>query len=92
MKPAVTQVTTLLELERLIHTVPGVVLSFGAPWCSPTVEFKPIYEKIARACQSEMMTFVSVNTDEATEIAKKYKVSSLPQFVFFYQRKEYNRV
>jgi thioredoxin-related protein len=39
-----------------------------------------------------MMTFVSVNTDEATEIAKKYKVSSLPQFVFFYQRKEYNRV
>ena len=92
MLPSVKEVKTLTELETLVHTSPGVVLSFWAPWCSPTTNFKPVYERIAKACQSEMITFVSVNTDDATEIAKKYKVDSLPQFMFYYQRKEYKRV
>ena len=68
MKPAVQEVTKLAELDTIIQTVPGVVLSFWAPWCGPTKEFKPIYEEIAAKNKSEMITFVSINTDNAREI------------------------
>jgi thiol-disulfide isomerase/thioredoxin len=65
LRPAVKDVTKLAELNTLIQTVPGVVLSFWAPWCGPTKKFKPIYEELAKECQSDMITFLSINTDDS---------------------------
>lgn len=61
----------------------GVVLiDFFADWCMPCLMMSPIVEEIANKF-SKKIKVGKVNVEEGHEIAQRFDVSSIPNFVLF---------
>lgn len=69
------------EKEVLNESKP-VLVDFYADWCGPCKMMAPIVEKIAEQA-SENIKICKINVDEASEIASKYGVMSIPTFIVF---------
>lgn len=69
------------EREVLQSEIP-VVVDFYADWCGPCRAMGPILEEVA-AESAGSVKIVKVNVDQAREIAREYKVSGMPTFLFF---------
>ena len=63
-----------------------VLVDFNADWCGPCQMQKPILEKLTADFQ-----IVSVNIDDAPELAEKYEVSSIPCMILFENGEEVQR-
>lgn len=55
------------------------VLRFTADWCGPCKQYKPVFEKWAATRKD--ITILSVDVDEHPDLAKRYRVSSIPTTV-----------
>lgn len=69
------------EQEVLNSDVP-VVVDFYADWCGPCKMMAPIVDQIA-AEYAGKVKIGKINVDENIELAQKYRVMSIPTFVFF---------
>lgn len=74
----VTKENFVTEIET--YTKP-VVIEVSASWCGPCQQMKPIFEQAARD-MGDACKFAAVNVDSSREIAIKYRVTSIPTFVF----------
>ena len=63
-----------------------VLIDFSADWCMPCVMMGPIVEDIAKKF-SKQLKVGKVNVEEGREIAQKFNVSSIPNFVLFKEGK-----
>lgn len=70
------------ENEVLKSEVP-VLVDFWAPWCGPCQMMGPIIEEIAKEMEGKPVKVAKLNVDEATAIAEKYNVMSIPTFKIF---------
>ena len=70
------------EAEVLKAEVP-VMVDFYADWCGPCKMMGPVFEEVA----AEVTTtkFGKINIDEAMDIAKKYRVMTIPTFIVYKQ-------
>lgn len=66
------------------------VIKFWAPWCGPCKMYNPVIEKLDN--EFEHVTFLSIDTDQVPEIAKQYKISSLPTLVLLHNGEEKKRI
>ena len=69
------------ETEVLQSETP-VLVDFYADWCMPCKMFAPTLEEVAESYEGKMKV-VKVNVDEATPLAQKYRVMSIPTLKLF---------
>lgn len=58
-----------------------VLVDFWASWCMPCRNLGPIVEEIAM--EQEQIKVGKVNVDEEPELARRYRVMSIPTLMFF---------
>ena len=67
-----------------------VVVDFFAEWCMPCLMLSPIIEDLAENMKE--VKFVKINTDDNSDISKKYGISSIPCLIIFKEGKEIERL
>ncbi|MCM8771907.1 MAG: thioredoxin [Candidatus Omnitrophica bacterium] len=70
------------NFEEIIKNNENVIIDFWANWCMPCKIMIPVFEKLAEKYKNKIV-FAKVNVDENPEIAEKYKIMSIPTFIFF---------
>lgn len=68
--------------DEVIASTTPVLVDFWAPWCPPCRMLSPVMDEIA-AEKEGVAKIVKVNVDENQELAKRYKVQSIPLLLFF---------
>ena len=71
------------DFEELISGEELTVVDFSATWCMPCRMLKPILEQVADKIDD--VNFYALDIDENEEIAKKYRIFSVPTLVAFKQ-------
>ncbi|MDE0267255.1 MAG: thioredoxin [Thaumarchaeota archaeon] len=69
------------ESEVINSEIP-VFVDFWAEWCGPCRMVGPVVEELAGDYDGKVK-FVKVNIDEASELASKYQVYSIPTLFLF---------
>ena len=72
---------TIKEFNEFIKK--GLVLiDFHAHWCMPCVIMSPIVDEISKKFRDKLKVG-KVNIDENNELAQKYNIRSIPNFIIF---------
>ncbi len=71
------------DFEAQVRQAPQlVVVDFFATWCGPCRAQAPILDALA-AEYAGQVKFVKINADEASNLAGRYEIRSLPTLLFF---------
>lgn len=59
-----------------------VLVDFYADWCMPCVMMEPVMEELSRKFKGKIK-FGRVNVDDNKELAQKFRIMSIPNFILF---------
>jgi len=69
------------ELNNIIKNNDVVLVDFWAPWCGPCIAFGRVLEEFA--AENTNIKVVKINVDDNQEIARNYKIMSIPTIIYF---------
>ena len=72
------------------HSVLPLVVDFWAPWCGPCRMVAPELERVARDAAGRLLV-VKVNTDQVTDVAARFRISSIPTLAVVFRGQELDR-
>jgi len=72
--------------DDLINSEGLTVVDFSATWCMPCRMLKPILERVADKMPD--VSFFNLDIDDFEEIAKRYRIFSVPTLVCFREGKK----
>lgn len=67
--------------EEVLNSELPVLVDFWAPWCGPCRMMGPIVEELAE--ENLEIKVCKLNVDEASDIARKYEIESIPTLIYF---------
>lgn len=70
------------DFEAYLRAQPLAMVDFWAEWCGPCRTMAPLVEQLARAWAGRVAV-AKVNVDAYPELAERYRVASIPTFLFF---------
>jgi thioredoxin 1 len=68
--------------QEVVQSDKPVLVDFWAVWCGPCRMLAPTIDKIAETYTGKVKV-AKVNTEDAPEIAAKYRISAIPQIMIF---------
>lgn len=68
--------------QEVVKSEQPVLVDFWAVWCGPCRQLAPTIDKIATDFAGKVKV-AKVNTEDAPEIAAKYRISAIPQIMIF---------
>ena len=71
----------LLDFEEIINNDELTIIDFSASWCMPCRMLAPIIEQVADKMTN--VSFYNLDIDENEEIAKRYRIFSVPTIMAF---------
>ena len=77
-------ISTEVELERLMKENDVIVLDFWAPWCLPCKAFAEVLESVSE--QFPHVAFSRVNTNEEEELSTPFDINTIPMLVVIRDR------
>jgi len=67
------------------------VKKFSVSWCGPCKTLKPIFEDVRSGYGSNIVKFEEYDVDEASDVASKYNIRSVPTVIIEKNGKEVGR-
>lgn len=84
----VREITSSEDLQAFLAANTYVALDFYADWCPPCKAIKPIYEQLAaKHSVPDTFEFAKVNVDHVQDVARDYRITAMPTFLFFKEGK-----
>ena len=68
--------------QEVLQSDQPVIVDFWATWCPPCKMLNPVVDKVA-ATYSGQVKIVKCDTDENSDLAIQYGVSTIPNLMFF---------
>jgi thioredoxin 1 len=68
--------------QEVLNSANPVFVDFWATWCGPCNVMVPVVEDVAKEFEGKV-DFVKVDVDQSKELATKYNVMSIPDFIIF---------
>ena len=75
--------------NEVIHSDKPVLLDFWAPWCGPCQMVLPIMDEIA--AERPDIKVCKINVDEEAELAKQFRIMSIPTLMVVKDGKSVSR-
>lgn len=83
LSATVITVKDSIHFDKLLKTHDNVVVKFFAPWCPACNAIAPAYKEYSEKNIYSHVTFLEVNYDDNEALIRKYKIRSIPAFLFF---------
>jgi thioredoxin 1 len=72
------------EFYTLLTQVEKAVVKFSAVWCPPCQAIKKPFEQLSDQPSFKDISFIAIDVDEFPGITNKYRISSMPTFVYIH--------
>ena len=80
-QPKVEHATESNFDQLVLNSELPVLVDFYADWCGPCRMIAPVLEELAK--ETPCASIVKVNVDQASQLAARYGVSSIPNLIVF---------
>lgn len=76
------KIFTAEEFEQQVLTADAAFVDFYADWCGPCQAMGPVIDRLAEKYAGKAV-IGKVNVDKTPELARKYRVMSIPNMIVF---------
>lgn len=70
------------NVDEIIASGKPVVIDFWATWCGPCMSMSPLVDQLAQEYEGKVV-IGKYNVDDNMELSTKYRIMSIPTFLFF---------
>jgi thioredoxin 1 len=80
--PNIVTVTATNFDKEVLQSATPIVVDFWAEWCGPCKQIAPVLDELATEYDGKVKV-AKVNIDDFQDLAARFRINSIPTFLFF---------